>query len=234
LSISTFGYSNEEIRKFCPAQSPGQRLEELLSYFDHLPLYTSRHKYANTDPRNNVILVRGFWEDNSYVREWHFGHNIITTAGRIYYAKKGCGETPAANEGATRMQLANPTTQNGVAVGDTWDQFDSAVAGGGAAGTGAAIAASIITFVSTYPKTNDGDSDNTGAGTNIMSYQAFWNAASFSDGGTNIKNFAIHDNASPTGTTKLVSHGQTPTAGGVQKGGTDTLKGMVNHTVSSS
>lgn len=235
INIGVTGYSPKEIQYAYPAQSYEERLESLLSYFDHQPTFISRGKYSNNDPRNNVGWVRGFWEDGVYVKEWSFSKNIITTDGRIYYAKRGAVLSPAADEGATHVQLANPTTQNPVAVNDTWDTFDSAVAGNGAAGSGAAISGSIIAFTSGYPKIPDDDPDNTGDGNNVISYQAFYSAASFGDGGTNIKNGVIMGDSTPVNATKLVCHFQTPTGAGVQKTvNQDTLKVMINHTVSSS
>lgn len=210
------------------------RFDRLMHDFENLPNYRSRGQRYEWEVGENACFILGFWEGSTYVRDFTFGHNIITTHGRQYYAKRGAVETPAANEGATRFQLSNPTVQNPANLSDTWDQFDSAVAGNGAAGTGAAIANSNIAFTGGYPRTADPDSDNTGAGANVVSMQGFWAAGVATAASTFIKNFAIHDNSSPVNATKLVSHGLTTDPAGIQKNASDTLKGMLNHTVSSS
>jgi hypothetical protein len=198
----------------------------LLSYFDHLPTFISRGKYNDKDHRNNVIWIRGFQEGSYWIKDWSFSHNIITNHGRAYYALRGVIGTPASNEGSTRFQLANPATQNGVAITDTWNQFDTP--------NGAAIAGSNQPFTGGYPRVSDPDSDNTGAGVNVMSHQTFYNQASFTADPVFVKNGCIHDNPSPVDATKLICHFPTPTGTGVQKQSTDTLKTILNHPVSSS
>lgn len=213
------------------AQSKIERLEALLSYFDHLPVFESRGKYNNKDPRNNVQFVRGFPEGrNTWVKEWQFGHNIITTHGRNYYASRGVGVNPSSPNGATHIQLANPATQNDVTLAngldDVWGDFDNP--------DGAAIAGSLDVFTTNYPMVSDPDSDNTGDGANVVTYQVFYGQADFTADPTFVKNGAIFGTESPTTNTPLICHFETPTSTGVQKSSTDTLKVIVNHPVSSS
>lgn len=220
------GYTELERLKAYPAESFNERVEKILSFKDHMPIYQKKGVRNDRDPRNNFLFVRGRWEDGKHIRQLFLAHNLITTHGRQYYAKRGAIESPAANEGATRMQLANPSSQNSAALGDTWDQFDNP--------NGAAISNSNITFTSGYPKTNDNDAENTGAGLNVVSYQAFFAQGIATAASVFIKNAAIHDQSSPVNTTKIVAHALTTDSAGIQKNATDTLKGMLNHTVSSS
>ena len=77
-----------------------------------------------------------------------------------------------------------------------------------------------------FPKRNDGDADNTGAGVDIVSFLTSYTTGDFNDGGTTIKNFAIHDNSSPTDPTKLLTHGAITA---FNKTASDTLKFFINH-----
>ncbi len=88
-----------------------------------------------------------------------------------------------------------------------------------------AIANSRQIFTSGYPKTNDtGDADNTGDGTDVVSYAVNYSAASWND--NDIEQGVIHDNASPVSSTKLLcSFSFTSFA----KTASDTLKIFVNH-----
>lgn len=211
------------------AQSPQERLEMLLSYFDHQPTFISRGKYANNNPRNNVVWVRGFDEGSYHVKEWSFSKNGITTHGRNYYATLDVGGSPSP--GATHLQLANPATQNAITfpavLDDTWGVFDTP--------DGAAITGSITTFTSGYPTVSDPDPENTGAGAAVVTYQAAYGlGGGWSADPVTIKNGCIMGTASPTSVTPLICHFVTPTSGGVTKATNDTLKVTVNHPVGSS
>jgi hypothetical protein len=193
-----------------------QKLDRMLSYFDHLPLYVSRGKYSNYNPKNNMIAVRTRPEsDYYYVKQFFFGANLVTNDGDIYYSKKGAGETPATNENflTGRFELRNSA--------DTPAKADNY---GAVAGT---IAGSRKTFDSTYPKTNDtGDTDNTGDGVNVVSYRVSWTTSDFN--ATGIVGGIIHDNASPVAGTKLLNHFSITS---FDKTASDTLKLFCNHTM---
>lgn len=218
-------YNNSIVHVY-DSETFDERVEKQLSYFDHLPRSAGRNKPLDWNPQNNVCAVITRPEGNGFVKLWYPGANTVTNDGDIYYAKKAAGETPAANENFLqgRLQLANPTTQNPPLKAHTWDNLDSAVAGNNAAGTGAAIATSIKTLTATYPKTNDADSDNTGAGTNKTTYLYSYTTTDFN--ATGIKNGGIHDNASPVTATKLLTHFAITS---FDKTSSDTLKLFVNH-----
>ena len=155
-------------------------------------------------------------------KKWIIGANEITNDGEIAYANEAASETPAANEdffatAASRMQLANPATQTAIAATDTWQQFDN---------SSSAIAGSNKVYDATYPNRDDADGDNTGSGPDVVSFLTSYTTGDFNDGGTTIKNFAIHDNASPVNATKLLTHGQITA---FNKTATDTLKFFINH-----
>ena len=155
-------------------------------------------------------------------KKWIIGMNEVTNDGEIGYANEAANESPGANEdffatAASRMQLANPASQNSIAATDKWEQFDT---------TAKAIAGSLKVYDAAFPKRNDGDGDNTGAGVDIVSFLTSYTTGDFNDGGVTIKNFAILDNASPVDGSLLLTHGQITA---FNKTSTDTLKFFINH-----
>jgi len=155
-------------------------------------------------------------------KKWIIGMNEVTNDGEIGYANEAASEAPAANEdffatAGSREQLANPSSQTAIAAPDTWAEFD---------GTADAIAGSNKVYDAAFPKRNDGDADNTGAGVDIVSFLVSYTTGDFNDGGVTIKNFAILDNAAPTDPSKLLTHGQITA---FNKTATDTLKFFINH-----
>jgi hypothetical protein len=83
------------------------------------------------------------------------GRNIVTNEGDKWYAQSACGETPTNTFANLYLATAGPATP---AKDDDYSDFT--VAGG-----------SEKAPTATYPKTNDGDSDNTGAGVDIVSWK---------------------------------------------------------------
>lgn len=192
-----------------------QAREKFLSWADHEPKRWQRGVEYNPI-LDNVVAVLNYNTDEA---RWVFGRNLVTNDGDIYYAKKGAGETPSTNENflQARCELANPSSQSTPAKADTYDEMLTP------------ITASRKTISGTYPKTNDtGDADNTGDAVDAVSYSYSWTTSDFNDGGTTIKNGCLHDNASPVGSTKVLTH-FTITA--FNKTSSDTLKLFVNHTM---
>jgi hypothetical protein len=179
----------------------------------------NRVDHANVE----AVLTRPESENSTwYVREWVFGHNIVTNDGDIYYSIKAIGGTPAANENfiQSRCELANPGSQSAQAKTDTYDEMLTP------------ITASRKAIEGTYPR-RDGatdDTDNTGGGSgatsDIISYKYSWATGDFN--ATGIKNGCLHDNASPVGATKLLTHFGVTT---FTKDAQSTLKIFVNHTM---
>jgi len=87
--------------------------------------------------------------------------NIVTDAGDIYFAQRSAGESPTNVFGIFEMYSAGTPGK-----GNNRSSFT-------------AIASSQIAMDGTYPKTNDGDADNTGAGTKVRTARSTYSAASF-------------------------------------------------------
>jgi len=190
-----------------------QRLayERFQSWADHQPNYLDR--YTPYDPRNNVVVVLSRQEGNDVFRDWMYGANIVTDDGDIYYAKKGAGETPAANENFLQARCELRNMADTPAKGDTY----TSVLG--------PITASRKTISGTYPKTNDtGDADNTGDTIDTVSYSYSWTTGDFNDAA--VQGGCLHDNASPVGATKLLTHFSITS---FNKDSSSTLKLFVNH-----
>jgi hypothetical protein len=82
------------------------------------------------------------------------GRNLVTDEGDKYYAQSACGETPTKTFANLYLATSGPDP---VLKTTDYDDF------GGITGEKAPTA--------TYPKTNDGDSDNTGAGVDVISWK---------------------------------------------------------------
>ena len=171
------------------------RLESFLSWKDHCPTY----------------LKRGVAVDKS----WHYGANLVTNDGDVYYAVKAQAQTAlGSNEdfGSGRLELRTGSATP--AKADTYSTVTTPVT------------ASRKVFDSNYPTTNDTDSDNTGAGLDVVTYLTSWTTTDFN--ATGIIGGAIHDNATPVAGSKLLTHFSIAS---FDKTASDTLKVFVNHTM---
>jgi len=90
--------------------------------------------------------------------------NIIGDEGDKYYAQKSCGETPT-------YALANAVLGTGSTAATKSDDYDSMTP----------ISGSEKAPSSGYPKTNDSDSDNDGAGIDVITWKYEWSGADFSN-----------------------------------------------------
>jgi len=82
------------------------------------------------------------------------GRNIVTDEGDKYYAQKACGETPDNDFNSLYLATAGPDP---VGKSDNYGSFTVASGSEKAVATG-------------YPKTNDSDSDNEGAGVDVITW----------------------------------------------------------------
>jgi len=167
--------------------------------------------------------IKHFLRKSESAKKWIVGMNEVTNDGEIGYANQAAEEAPAANEdffitATSNEQLANPASQNSILATDTWMQFDNPGA--------AAISGSNKNYDTAFPKRNDGDADNTGAGVDIVSFLTSYTTGDFNDSGTTIKNFSCNDQNTPIAATKLLTHGQITA---FNKTATDTLKFFINH-----
>ena len=190
---------------------------------DSFESFIDSSRYLSEQTRaDNVVRVLSFPEVSpsgsiDMIKEFDYTHNLVTNDGEVFYAKQGAGETPSANEDFATGFFDISTTAYTEAETDTYNEYD-------VSGTGS-ISGSIQAFTSGYPKTNDtGDADNTGDGTDVVSYAVNYSAAAWND--TTIETGAIHDNATPVTASKLLcvfSFTQ------FSKTSSDTLKVFVNH-----
>lgn len=67
--------------------SINERVEKFLSWKDRLPTFQRRGVEINKN--DNITAVKSTFEaDNTLHREWMYTHNLVTSIGDIYYAKK--------------------------------------------------------------------------------------------------------------------------------------------------
>lgn len=132
--------------------------------------------------------------------------NIVTDAGDLYYAQLGASESPTNAFGV--HELASAGTP---AKGADRSAFTM-------------IGSTEKAHTATYPKTNDGDADNTGAGTDIVTYLATYAKGDFSATGIT---HGIITNATP-GASEPILTGYA-FAASFDKTSNDTLKVFVNH-----
>lgn len=138
--------------------------------------------------------------------------NIVTNAGDIYYAQKAAGETPTNAFGV--HELASAGTPGKAADRSTFTMIGS----------------TEKAHTSTYPKTNDGDADNTGAGTDIVTYLATYAKGDFTATGSNDVSHGIITNVTPGASEPILTG--FAFAASFEKTSDDTLKVFVNHEMS--
>ena len=133
------------------------------------------------------------------------GHNIVTDRGDIHYAERGAAATPA----------------------DLWTRMVMATAGTPSKGANRAsfteVAASIKVFDTGFPKTNDPDADNTGAGPDIVTWLTSYTKTDFN--ANNITHALIIEDVDSTDPI-LTGFAW---AASFNKTADDTLKAFVNH-----
>ena len=139
------------------------------------------------------------------------GSNIVTNAGDLYYAQKAAGETPTKDFPAGGMRLGTS--------GTTPQKTDVGVTSENSAGRKL-----FSTSDGTYPKTNDDDADNTGSGTDVVTWRMSYGTAEANI--TGIQELAIVD--SITNPTAALTHALFSPS--FNKTVNDTLKVFVNHT----
>lgn len=135
-------------------------------------------------------------------------HNIVTDAGDTHYAQRGCAETPTND--FTQMELGSAGTPGKAATTSSFTL----------------IASTAKTVKATYPKTNDGDSDNTGAGVDVATWTFEWTAGDFNHAAITHGWIVV----SGHGAGAPILTGFAFTGGAFAKTASDTLKVIVNHT----
>ena len=164
------------------------------------------------NPDLNICIVK----ENTLTGEktWYYSKNIVTNDGDLYYAQSACGETPTSDFGGSDGRMELRTGSATPAKSDTYNEVTTPVT------------ASRKAIDATYPKTNDGDTDNTGAGTDIVTWRTSWATSDFSANA--IIGGCIHvGGSSPATSSKLLTHFDLTS---FNKTSSDTLKIFVNHT----
>lgn len=138
--------------------------------------------------------------------------NLITSAGAIWYAQKAMGEAVTNNF----IQMRVGTGNGGAwAAGSTYSNL-----------TGP-IVASAKDVDAGYPKRNDNDAANTGAGVNVMSWRWSYTSADFTSG-TPVTD-AVITIAAPAGGSAILTGFTFGTSFTLAAG--ESIKIFVNHTL---
>ena len=218
-----------------------ERLEKFNSWKDHSPKFWKRGVELN--PNDNVCIVKGTeMPDGTNYKQWQWTHNLVTTIGDEYYAKKITGYAAGAaydeaafksdgiafhvisgNYGAMVLRNGSVTP----AQTDTYAQ----VTGGLSSSTSNRDTTKVLT--ANYPRTTDPDADNTGGAVDQVTWSYNWatgdfNTTSISDltGGCILDR--ANNSAYAASTNKLLTHFDFASA--FEKTASDTLKIFVNHT----
>ena len=138
----------------------------------------------------------------------HKTRNIVTDAGDVYYAQSAVGETPTNDFDSLELGSAGTPAKGA-------DRSDFTP-----------IASTEKLETATYPKTNDGDSDNTGAGVDVATHQFAYAAGDFNHAAIT---HGWITNPTP-GASEPILTGFAFTGGAFAKTASDTLKVIVNHT----
>lgn len=193
--------STRRIRGFLNVSK--MRLSKAGIWFPELDILLPRHK--------NILAVLGTPEGKFLIP----ASNIVTAAGDVWYAEKACAQTPT--NGFNRHAMASARTS-------AWAKTGSASQYGNAT----VIAGSSQANDATYPKTADSDTDNTGAGADIVTHRVSYTAAAFN--GTIVAGLFHDSTQTVSGSPLLTGYDFTS----FSKASTDTLKVFVNHDVTGS
>ncbi len=153
--------------------------------------------------------------------------NIVSDAGDLFYAERGALLTVGATIGPVPT---NFTDANGVPdmIMELYDNSTPNNAPDKSANrsdlNGVKATGSDQVIDATYPKVNDGDSDNTGAGTDIITYRV-----SYATGDANLADITdvILTNPSPGASEPVIMHAEFGAS--FTKTSSDTLKVFINH-----
>ena len=228
-----------------------ERLEKFQSWKDNSPKY--HHGKTELNPADNVVAVKTNMQGES---TWNWTHNLVTSNGDIYYAKKitlkkGDGTAYADTDFATdgilfhhdgSTSVTSSTIYGCMVLGSantTTNEADTyGVSASGSTFESGAYDAShgsintTKTLTANYPRHNDADGDNSGGATDQVTWAYSWTTGDFdTTGATDLNGGVIVDratNATAANAAKLLCHFEFSSA--FEKTGNDTLKVFVNHT----
>jgi hypothetical protein len=154
-------------------------------------------------PRHrNVLAVLGTPDGRLLIP----ASNIVTTAGDVHYAQRGAAEAPT--NAFAIAELASAGTPGKSATRSSFTP----------------IASTQKAHAAGYPRTNDNDPDNTGAGTDIVTFLASYTKADFNHAAIS---HGLITNASPGASEPLLTG--YAFAASFEKTSDDTLRVFVNH-----
>jgi len=180
-------------------------------------------RHAPQKVKTNVILILQDADTGRVLRTVEV-HNAVTLDGGEYYAERGAAETPTYTFNAGKLALAA-----------SYRQAESVVAARTLNDLVFTTLSGIQSFDSTYPKTTDSDTDNTGSGVRVVTYRRTYTT---SQGNFTIKALAVCRNgyttnpASSASLRKILNYVTLSVAQQITKTSSQTLKVFVNHTMS--
>lgn len=136
------------------------------------------------------------------------GHNIVTSVGDVHYAQRAVSESLTNAFGIGELASAGSTGKGKI-------RSDFTV-----------IGSTQKAHTATYPKRNDGDTDNTGAGTTVVTFLQTYTKADFT--AASITHGIITNTSPGAGEPLLTGYAFAATFG---KTANDTLKIFQNHTM---
>lgn len=186
---------------------------------------SSRKKSAldsDVDIKGTVVVV--LTDTRTGKKRTLVTHNIVTNDGDLYYAERAALLTTGTPISPVPTDF---TDANGVP--DMIMELYNGASGAPAKGNDRSNLTGLVTgsdqvIDGTYPKVNDGDADNTGAGTDIVTYRVSYAKGDANDTGIDD---VILTNPSPGASEALLMHAEFAAA--FDKTANDTLKVFVNH-----
>ena len=229
--------------------SISERIEKFNSWKDNSPKYWSKGVPLN--PNDNVCIVKGVGqEDGSTNKEWMYTHNLVTTVGDEYYAKKITLKSTAGSayadanfasdgilfhhDGSTTVTSSTVygcmVLRNGSATPAQAHDYSDVTGSLDASSASGNNTTKVLR--TNYPRHNDNDSDNTGGANDQVTWSYEWATGDFNTTGiTDLSGGCIVDRA--TAATAGVNAKLLTTfnfASAFEKTASDTLKIFVNHT----
>lgn len=171
--------------------------------------------------KETIVLVTKDAETGQTLSVQEVGPNIVTNAGDLYYAQRGAASVPTYTFNLGEFVVAYSYTRTVAVHGKTctFGRFAGFVTYG---------YSGRKTFESGYPKTNDTDTDNTGKGTDVVTYKVIYGT---SEANHVIKAIGVCRNGATTNSNgQLLSYKTLTAAQQVTKTSAITLTAYLNHT----
>ncbi len=194
--------------------------EAFQSWKDHSPHYVKRNEEINID--SNVIAILKFPDGHI---EPHFTHNIVVTTGDQYYAElveNGKNATGPPTNDFDTMTLGNPVGNDTIAKSDNFSNLGSPIAG-------SIKLIDVLGAPFDYPRLDDQDTANPGAGAFIFTWRTSYLTTDFDTDAANDVRSGVIVISTATGTDPILNHWNftSPFA----KPSTAALVVWVNHTL---